>query len=192
MSAIALDPANNKLYVSNRDGDTGAAYVWVINTTTNLVVDQVPGAGANSGNDPIILPGSFFAAGLAVRTSGNPADNRLYVTTRNAASNATAGLVWVINTSNDTLVDQVSGGGIDPITVPPNAAGVAAKGDRLYVASTNGTVSVIDLANNNAITPISLPGGVTALFVAISPDGTKAYVTASGGMVYVINIVPAI
>lgn len=44
-----------------------------------------------------------------------------------------------------------------------------------YVTSSSNTVSKIDTASNTVVATI--PAGHTAQFVAITPDGTRAYVT---------------
>ena len=48
---------------------------------------------------------------------------------------------------------------------------------RVYVVNSGGNnVSVIDARNNNRVTSISLGSGNSPQAVAVSPDGTRAYV----------------
>ena len=47
-----------------------------------------------------------------------------------------------------------------------------------YVTNSNGTVSVIDTTTNTVTA--SAPAGMSPIGVAISPDGTKVYVTHPG------------
>ena len=64
-----------------------------------------------------------------------------------------------------------------PIPVPsPYGAAVTPDGKFVYVADTEGTVAVIDTAINQLIGPL-IPTGGNPQTVAISPDGTRAYVT---------------
>ncbi|HEY7054448.1 MAG TPA: hypothetical protein VH496_20270 [Mycobacterium sp.] len=84
------------------------------------------GGGADAGVDPILLSGSADAHGMALDSGSN----RLYVRARFGNDYG----VWVINTIDHTVLDEVSGNGptIDPITVPQTTLDMDAKGNRLY------------------------------------------------------------
>jgi DNA-binding beta-propeller fold protein YncE len=75
------------------------------------------------------------------------------------------------------------------------------KGGRLYAATDDGRIAVINNTTNEEIdtnpnafgvNEISLPSGVTPTDVAISPTGAYAYVSGSDGKLYIVNIIPAV
>jgi len=93
--------------------------------------------------------------------------------------------ISVINLSTDTVIDVVN--------VRAGPAGIAIKPDssRAYVTNLGGiddpidsqagiTVSVIDIATNTVIKEVTV--GVGPLGIAITPDGSKAYVTNFGSI----------
>jgi hypothetical protein len=212
--ALALDSANNKLFVlTSRDNGAGEAQVWVIDTSpvTPVLVDTVSGMGAGPrGTTPITFAGNpVNPTGLALITNANPALNRLYVTTTsNAAGNT--GQVWVINTNivatgTTGIVDQTPNGAVEPITIAGLPSAIAAKGSRLYVTHSNGTVSVIEIlsGNTSSVTTFTIPTGASLAGLAIRPASgaiisDRLYVTGnlsaigSNDNVYVVAIVPAI
>ncbi|MFI5510149.1 Ig-like domain-containing protein [Mycobacterium sp. NPDC051804] len=129
------------LYVANSSDGT----VTVINTATNTVVDTIP-----VGSDPI---------GVAV--SGD----RLYV------ANGQDGTVTVINTTTNTVVDtNLATPEPDPIIVGDviNSPGIAASGDRLYVAHDNDIVTVFDTTTYTVVGAI--PVGTTPSGLAVNGD----------------------
>ena len=76
----------------------------------------------------------------------------------------------------------------DPITVDfePVALVVSSDGKRVYVGNGNGTVSVID-TTRNAVTATIPVGSFSIAGLALSPDGSRLYVTDQmGGKVAVI------
>jgi len=92
------------------------------------------------------------------------------------------GNVAVIQTSSNTIIDNVnSGGTASGLDITPN-------GDYVYVANEfDNTVSVIATATNSVIKTISSTDFSSPQNVAITPDGAYAYVTNFSGGVTVIR-----
>jgi YVTN family beta-propeller protein len=100
----------------------------------------------------------------------NPDGSKVYVSNFNSAS------VSVIDTASNTVQATISVG------FSPLGLSSSPDGTRLYVADydaavNNGSVAVIDTATNHVLTRVALPQFHTARRVAISPDGTRGYVT---------------
>jgi YVTN family beta-propeller protein len=100
-----------------------------------------------------------------------------------------APLAWISNNGSsnlsviDTASDSVSGA---PVFLSPQPTGVAVGASKVYVVHDSGQFAVIDKATRNVTTPLNLGGGL--LGVALSPDGTRAYVgNESTNAVFVIN-----
>ena len=159
---VAVNPAGTRVYVTNRN-PAGLSTVSVIDTATNTVIATIP-----------ILSDT---RGVAV----NPAGTRVYVT--NALVN---GSVTVIDATTNTAIGS-------PIPVGPSPIGIAVNpaGTRVYVAN-NGfgigcAISAIDTATNIVIATIVISGcpidfnGDGPYGVAISPDGSRVYVTTRIG-----------
>ncbi|OAN27477.1 Ig-like domain-containing protein [Mycolicibacterium iranicum] len=155
-SNVALSPTRNRLYVTN----TADNSVSVVDTSTRTVVAAV-GVGA-------------APFGVAVSADGKWA----YVT------NELGNSVSVIDTATNTLVTSVGVG------IRPAALAFSPDGRRLYVAnggssslSGDGGVSVIDTATNTIVDADDADGatairvGETPFGVAVSPDGSRLYVT---------------
>jgi YVTN family beta-propeller protein len=149
---VAVSPDGSKVYVTNVSDTT----VSVIDTATNTVSATVP-----VGLRPF---------GVAVSPDGS----KVYI------ANEFADTVSVIDTVTNTVIGS-------PISVGPFPAGVAVTpdGSKVYVANNGAdTVSVIETATNTVSATITL--GLTprcnqprpcAMAVAVSPDGSKVYVT---------------
>jgi YVTN family beta-propeller protein len=149
-------------YVANQN-DAGT--VSVINTATGAVVKTI-----TVGSQPSAVA-IDQVTGLA------------YVTNRGS------GTVSVINTATNTVVGSAIRVGSSPqdLAVAHNATIT-----RAYVVNNAGnSVSVIDARNGNSVSTISLGSGSAPTAVAVSADGTRAYVThrtlLGGGRVSVIN-----
>jgi YVTN family beta-propeller protein len=88
--------------------------------------------------------------------------------------------LYVPNNGSDsvTVIDTPTNATVPPaIAVQSQPTTAAVRGDESLVYVTNGnsnTVSVINTANNTVVTTINV--GTTPLGVAVSPDGTRAYV----------------
>jgi YVTN family beta-propeller protein len=166
-------------FVSLTSSDDGS--LWVIDT------------------ESVAHPGAQSVKRLNVGPPGNPAgvaacqnDSLVYVVDRGESvvqaggAIASKGAVSLVDTSQSNPVLAV-------VNVGGNAAGVAVNpaGTRAYVsvqgipASDPGFVAVIDTATSSLLrdrhgTPVRIPVGVGPTGVAVSPDGTRVYVTNSG------------
>lgn len=158
---VAFSPDGTRAYVTNRNSDT----VSVINVIASQTIATVP-----VGDQP---------HGVAVSPDGSV----VYVT------NIGGGSVSVIDTATNTVVGSPipTGSWAYDVTFTPDGtkALVTNYNDGTF-AGFNGTVSIIDVASATVSETLSTPGFVEG--VAVSPDGTFAYVTATGGTMYVIDI----
>lgn len=163
-SAIALSPNGTRLYVTNATDNS----VSVINTATKGVVATI---ALGNGNRP---------RGVAVSPDGG----RVYVTNYDTAT------VTVINTATNAIIDtKPDTPAVDYIRLlggqSPLGVVVSPDGSRVYVVNSLGGVNVIDTATytiidtkpatTQVIDPIA--AGTTAEAGALSPDGSRLYVT---------------
>jgi YVTN family beta-propeller protein len=153
-------------YITNEASDT----VSVINTATDTVIATIP-----VGDAP---------RGVAVSPDGR----KVYITS--VGSNT----VSVIDTASNTVTATI------PVGLDPVGVAVTPDGSKVYVANLgSNTVSVIDTASNTVtatipgfVFPPIIGGVATSPFgLAVSPDGSKVYVTnflsPFGGGVSVID-----
>ena len=204
-SGVAVTPDGTHVYVTNALSDT----VSVIDTTTNTVVQTIPVGSAPlyiavtpdgktvyvSNVDPYTSVSVIdTATNTVVKTVGVPYSSSIAVapdgTHVYVASNVVGpetGGVTVFDKVLDNLL-------IIPLkNVIPTWIAVAPDGKRLYVASvpflsggSSSSVLVIDTATNAVTAVITV--GPYAQSIAVTPDGTRAYVTLGiSGAVSVIE-----
>jgi YVTN family beta-propeller protein len=99
-------------------------------------------------------------------------------------SNVEGNQIWVIDTASNQVV----------ATIPTAVLGfvgmsISPDGGRLYAASVGNpsVVDVIDTKTDTVATSIALPGSDVPTRIAVTPDGTHAYVTGETGHVWVID-----
>src|SRR5271165_4377070 len=151
-------PCEGQIEVSAYIASAGSNDVFVINTTTNMVVGSP--IGMQSG---------------PVAVAVTPDGKYVYVT-NNFTNNTGSNTISVIDAATDTVVGSV--------TLGSQSAGIALTPDGKYAYVTNtsvlqgftgNTVSVINTATNTVLgAPITVGSG--ALGIAITPDGKYAYV----------------
>ncbi len=155
---VAITPDGTRAYVTRDNGSS----VWAIDTASNTVLAKV---------DVVATPG-----GLAISPDGT----RVYVASVGTLTVPAA--VSVIDTASNTVAATFDVGGL------PLAMAFTPDGTRAYVATSvpsisvgDSEVSVIDTANNTVLTQVPVLGiGVSPFSVAITPDGTRAYVVTFG------------
>jgi len=135
---------------------------YVAHTSENLVTV------IDSAKDP--MAGTTIPITDPIRVAVSRDGTRAYVTSGSSNS------VSVIDTSSDEVIATIDVG------AGPSALAVTPDGKSLYVMTASGVVEVVDTALNTVGTSISIGASGD---IAISPDGTRAYVAA--GLVYVID-----
>jgi len=203
---IAINPAGTKAYVANSNSTTISIIDIATNTVTGVIngfdgpsgmvitsdgttgyVNNYGGPeGVGSGNaitvrvvDLInnVIVGDPIVVGLAPAALALTPDNRFVYVVNYVNGNPGAGTMSVIQTSDNTVVNNITGfSGPFSIAITPN-------GKYAYVTNFGSndfspigtTVSVVKLSTNTIVATINLaiqPSGI-----AITPNGRFAYVT---------------
>jgi|CXWL01.1.fsa_nt_gi YVTN family beta-propeller protein len=161
--AVAVSTDGLRAYI----GRQTAAFVSVLDTTTNTVIADIP------------IPTGAGLRGVAV----NAARTRVYTTNQDLDS------VTVIDATTNTVIGT-------PITVGDRPDGIAVhpNGTRVYAGNQgNGTaasrtVTVIDAATNAVVATIPMPGIPRG--IVVRPDGGRVYVAIQGSTGSVVPIDP--
>ncbi len=179
IEALAISPDGVRVYVVHSGPVACCGSVRIVDTATGAIVGTPIAVG--SGPSAIaITPDGAFA----------------YVVNEGFTSTGFAGSVSVINTATNTVT-----GSPIPVGIAPGAIAISPDGARAYVANNrngfvnDGTVTVINTATNTVAATILVGTDAVANDlegIAITPDGTRAYVTQSkestnGGSVAVID-----
>ncbi|MBK8295421.1 MAG: YncE family protein [Solirubrobacterales bacterium] len=199
-TAIAMNPAGTRAYVTDQEGND----VSVINTATNTVI----GPDIPVGNNPravAITPDGTRA--YVVNTADN--DVSVIDTTTNSlvgpdipvgsspqdiAITPDGTRAYVANSGDDdvSVIDLLTGAlnGPDIALAPgvqPDGLVITPDGARVYVAEFT-QVSVIDTATDSLAGPDIVFGASAFEDIAITPDGTRVYLTSfTGHQVWVLN-----
>src|SRR5574341_1501040 len=201
--AVLIAPDNSRVYVANADTIT------VIDVPRDIVINKifVRGGGptsiaiapdgskvylASSGRDRVSVIDVSVDRIIATINVGSkpssmaltPEGSNLYV------ANFSSDTVSVINTLTNEVIATLNVGNA-PLSIAIAVTSDGAK--KAYVANfSRNTVSVIDISTNSVIPP-DIAVGPGPSFIAITPDGTRAYVTnvgnnsETGGTVSVID-----
>lgn len=163
-NGVAITPDGTRAYVTVN----GQNAVWVIDTATNTVVTTI---------SVLLLP---------VSVAITPDGTRAYVV--DVYSDA----VSVIETATNSVVANIPNIGGLPVGVA-----ILPNGTRAYITELGGAVAVIDTATNTLLSTITIPSVPVApqfsqaplpIGIAITPDGTKAYVAdLYGNTISVVN-----
>ena len=168
-AALAITPNGAFLYSANYvDGNTGTGTVSVINTNSNTVISTIHGFSGPF--NIVITPDGKYA----------------YITNFGSNNFSPVGTtVSVINLSTNQIQTTINVG-IQPagIALTPNGLfAYVTNYNTLYLGSNFtdltpgvGTINVINIATNQVIPNVTVVGASPAN-IAISPDGTRAYVT---------------
>ncbi len=198
---IAVNPATNKVYVTNQDSDD----VSVIDGATDMVTGTIPVGDspygvavnpltnkilvANAWDDSVsVIDGSTDSVSMTIPVGDGPwsvgvnsVTNKAYVVNWNSDS------VSVIDTNSYTVVATV------PVGDSPSGVGVNHITNKIYIPNYYGNdVSVIDGATNTVTDTIPVggePEGVgvnlvtNVIYVANSADGEVSVIDGSTGTV---------
>lgn len=146
-AGIAYNSENGNLYVANRGSDT----ISVINSTTNLIVDEIP---LNT-----VAPSGIIY---------NAANNYIYVTSAGSDS------VSVINGTTNTVISNI------PVGLGPNGIAYDQSSGNVFISnSKNGTISVIDGLTNMVTDTIALESSSTPSGILYNQDTDSVFVTDS-------------
>ncbi len=168
-AALAITPDGAYVYVACYvDGNLGTGTVSIIKTSTNTVVKTIMGF---SGPFSILI---------------TPDGSKAYVANFGSNNFDPCGTtVSVIDTRSNTIISTISLG------LQPSGLAITPDGNFVYVTIYNtlylgpgytlltafeGTVNVINTYNQQVLSPVLLTGGSPST-IAITPDGTRAYVT---------------
>lgn len=180
-AALAITPDGAYVYVANYvDGNPGTGTVSIIRTSTNTVVKTIMG-----------FSGPFT---IAITPDGSKA----YVANFGSNNFDPCGTtVSVIDIRSNTVTNTI------PLGLQPSGLAITPDGSSVYVTIYNtlylgpgytlltafqGTVRVINTQNQQLLAPVLFTGGSPST-IAITPDGTRAYVTNyNDNTVTVINI----
>jgi YVTN family beta-propeller protein/YD repeat-containing protein len=168
-TGVALLPNGLYAYVVN----TADATVSVISTASNTVTATI----TLTGTPP---PPSGIAA--------SPDGSKIYVSAAKIIEGGPASRVFAISTASNSITATITG-----FTEPYGGLAVSPDGTKLYVPDVPGLV-IVNTASSTISSTIALDGGsATNEGIALSQDGSTAYVTSSGtttggGTVFVINL----
>jgi YVTN family beta-propeller protein len=146
---LAINQSGSFVYAVTLDPNTSVSDITVISTSSNEVVDTFP---------------SIEPTNIAFAADGTTA----YMTTNGG------NYVYVLNTTTKESTPDIE------VQSGPGALALTPDGNFLYVVNTAAlTVSVVSTATETVVTNIDLgvPSGNLPNAIAISPDGSKAYVT---------------
>ncbi len=181
---IAITPNGETAYVANTETGTG---VTPVDLATGTAGPFIPVGGGPTTS----CVSGLIENGLAMSPDGSTA----WVTSFNGCV-VDNGVVTAVDTATNTIKESI------PMTDPegdnsgvnPTALAIAPNGNTVYVLSIDsgpnvqavtGIVTPIDAATGTAGTPIDVCK--TASHIAISPDGTTAYITC-GTSVEVLDL----
>jgi YVTN family beta-propeller protein len=171
---IAMSPDGTRAYVPSFSPIAGES-VAVIDTTINSIVGNLVG-----------LPSGEPIMGIAITPDGK----RLYVGNTNLVDEngnyIGSNTVGVIDIASNTLLAVIS---VPPL---PMDIAISPNGSKAYVAGgdpkgTYGVLSVIDTASN-AVTATILTSNSFLNVPAVTPDGSKVFVTNSQYSYYGVDV----
>jgi YVTN family beta-propeller protein len=203
--AIAITPDLTKVYVVNQ----GSSTVSVISTSTNTVIATIaiatPGTAAYniaitpdgtkayvtnfSTNTISVINTSTNTVSTTITVTGpvavafTPDSSKAYVASQPGTGSASVVIVNVATSSVTGSPIAVSGTAAD-LTISPDGTKVYFLNDLPVTFS----VIVISTSTNTVIGTISLSGGLRPNRIAVTPDGSKAYITDDGSVVQAIDL----
>lgn len=176
---VAITPDGKSLYVtaitcgvllcSGPAHPAQQASVEVIDTVSSSIRATI-----TFGKTPDVL---LSAVALA------PDGSRAYV------ANAVGNEIWVIDTQTNSIADTISTGrkGISDLAFNTNGKSLYAISYATVGLVTAFFMDVVDTKANAVATSIALGDGETPLQAAVTPDGSRAFVTGDGGHIWVVD-----
>ena len=177
--AIAITPDGKTAYVnsitcglllcSGPDNPPQLASVEVVDTASNSLTATI-----TIGNLPGQTPGVLLA-GIAISPDGN----RAYV------SNAVGNQIWGIDTVSNQVVAMIPTAalGFVGVSMSPDGSHVYAAGWETGFP----VVDVIDTKTDAVVASVVLPSDEVPTDIAVTPNGSYAYVTGDNGHVWVVD-----
>jgi YVTN family beta-propeller protein len=187
--------SNGDAYIANNLSGN----VTIFSTTNNAIIGNIT-VGAN----PLSIAASPDGSKVYVTNSGDGTVSVISTATNTVTATITtfgnpAGVAFspdgtkayvadgvanyvVINTATNAIITTISTG----LTTLPKGIAVTPDGQYIYEVNSNtSTVGVYKTIDNSNVATISV--AASPYGIAISPDGTKAYVTSTSGTISVIS-----
>lgn len=170
---LAISPDGKSVYVTTTLCATlpCVASVAVIDTTSNTLTSTIPvGKGPGAG-----------LSGITVTPDGKS----IYVAVTPGSN------VLAINTANNSIADPIvtTNSGISDISISPDGRHVYAAGWVKGIYANTYFVDVIDTQTNNQSAAINLGNDDEPVRIAVTPDGSKAFVAGNAGLISIVDIV---
>lgn len=176
--AIAITPDGKSAYVTSTtcglllcgvNNPPQTSSVVVIDTARNSLTATIIIGNLPAGQTPGVL-----LSGIVISPDGA----RAYV------SNVEGNQIWAIDTASNQVAATIATAmsGFVGVSISPD-------GSLLYAAS-GGNPSVVDVINTKTdavVASIALPGSDAPTQIAVTPNGSHAYVTGETGLVWVID-----
>ncbi|HST11476.1 MAG TPA: YncE family protein, partial [Terriglobales bacterium] len=163
LSGIAISPDGSRVYVTEGTGGN----VWVVDTATNSIAATIALANSGLGN-----------------ASVSPDGKTLYVVAWTKGTIGNSYYLEVIDTHTNTATGHIDLGDFGL----PTEIAQTPDGAHLYFTGLVGDLMVIDTANNAVADRVTISKGNPLLGVAITPDGTRAYVSCGNNdTIYVVD-----
>ncbi len=207
-SAVAVDPEQCRMYVTN----TGSDSISVFSVCANRQIASVRlGSGsapdgivvvrehnavyvAMSGADSVaVIDGDSLSVVRSIATGPRPAQiavntitDKIYVTNRGSVPSVT-GAVTVIDASSHAVLKTVDLSAIDPLAEPGGIA-VNPTTNRVYVALASGHLVVIDGTTDEIVRSVSPPVSIGLDAVAVNPSTNHVFASsATGGLLFLYD-----
>jgi YVTN family beta-propeller protein len=198
LEGVCVNPQTNRIYAMGFVGELSNSRVYVIDGSTNLVIDSIEVGEGSEGicvnpetnriydvdveGNVYVIDGSVDSVIDIIEVEGNirevcvnPQTNRIYVTGGNFDN------IFVLDGESNAVIDTIDVGD-SPVSINVNP-----QINRIYVANRfSDDVSVIDGSKDSVIATVGV--GHTPLGVAVNPQMNRVYVSChDDGTVWVLQ-----